>query len=105
MPEHDDRVARPRGFDGDRPGGSVGSGVGLRFGLWHGAVGELRVVRRSADERRRERLSTGETGVLVVPELHGRLAEAPAEQHSAAIELAGKVDQADAAVLELDAEG
>src|SRR5215217_6742070 len=57
----------------------------------------------SADERRRERLPAGEASVLVVPELHGRLAQPPAEQHPPAIELARKVDEADAPVLELDA--
>ena len=59
----------------------------------------------SADERRRKRLATRVAGIGVVPELHRRLTELPAEENRLPFQLAGKVNQPDAAILELNAEG
>src|ERR1035437_2267378 len=58
----------------------------------------------SADQCRRERLAAGISGIQIMPELDRGLAELPAEQHGTAIEFARKVDQPDAAVLQLDVE-
>src|SRR5687767_14716407 len=96
MTEQDHRVARAGCLDEDLPGSAVRRGVRLhRCGEGDGA---------SADERRRQRLPAGETRILVVPVLHGRLTEPPAEEHATTIELAREVDETDAAVLELNPE-
>src|SRR6185295_10736926 len=50
-----------------------------------------------------QRMPARVSGVFLVPELHVGLAQAPAEQHLAAADLAGKVDQAKPPILELDA--
>ena len=59
---------------------------------------------RSADERRRKWLAAGKARIDFVPELDGRLAQLPAEQHRPPIQLARKIDQPDAAVLQLNVE-
>ena len=100
MTEDDHAIAGAQAADGDTPDGAVGSGDGLLFG--HHEKGR-RV--ESADERRRKRLATGVAGLRVVPELHRRLAQLPAEENRLPVQFAGVVDQPNAAILELDAEG
>src|SRR6185503_5387867 len=66
VPEEDHRVAGAGRLHKDVPGDAIGRGV--RFLRFH------RGGCRSADERGREGLTAGAAGVLVVPELNGRLA-------------------------------
>src|SRR4051812_48801106 len=104
MTEDDHRVARSRRLHRYGPGGAVGGGMRFRR-LRHGCSrGEFGRYCWSADERRRQGLPSGESGVLVVPELHGWLAEPPAQKHAPAIQLAREVDQTNATVLELNAQ-
>jgi hypothetical protein len=58
---------------------------------------------RSADQGRRQRLSSLVAGVGLVPELDLRLAEAPTQQYRTAIHLAGKIDETEPAILQLNA--
>src|SRR4051794_15593162 len=58
----------------------------------------------SADRFRNQRLSPGEAGIGLVPELYFRFPESPAEEYRLFSHGAGKVDQAKPGVLELNAE-
>ena len=51
-----------------------------------------------------ERLTSGVAGVELVPELNLGLAEVPAQEHHASLEIAREIHQAESRILELDSE-
>src|SRR5205807_1086914 len=54
-------------------------------------------------EREKSRASSV-SSICVVPELHLGFAESPTQQHASSAHLAGKVDESESAILELDAQ-